>query len=99
MEQSVISYGVERYWQPRKGARHGLLPNSAGTGGIARLVPIFFIGQRLLSGNELPKQPKSALMCAARIGTTHPLVKNSSPYGNCEPIGGGALSAATIETG
>jgi hypothetical protein len=53
--QSVVSYGVERFWQPRNGARHGLLPNSAGTGGKVRLVPIFFTGQKLLTGKELPK--------------------------------------------
>jgi hypothetical protein len=38
-------------------------------------------------------------MYAARIGAAHPMVKNSSPYGKCKPIGWGALSTATIETG
>lgn len=38
-------------------------------------------------------------MCTARIGAAHPMVKNSSPYGNCSPIGWGALGTATIETG
>jgi|GEM_PF-5360830 len=48
---------------------------------------------------KYPGRRQPALTRAARIGTTHPLVANPSPHGTCKPIGEGALSAATIETG